>query len=103
MAIPKVVAPCSYPVSAFLEATVDIASIAAVTTLVVEVSAPRAFRYGRPVLVMLKLGQTDLEANVLLSDGQVVLSTTKKIRFRIINPTAGAIDPASKVFWFLQL
>lgn len=103
MAIPKTTAPSAVPVSAFLEATVDIGSVAAATSLVVELAAPKAFKIGRPVLMQLKPGQTALEANVLISQAECVENTGKKIRFRIINVTAGAIDPASKIYWFIQL
>ena len=103
MAYPKTYAPVGYPVSAFLELAVDIGSVAANTALVVEVVAPRSFRYGSPVLIQLKLGETALEAGISITLGQVVSSTGKKIRFRVVNSTVGAVDPASKVFQFLQL
>jgi len=103
MTTPKVIAPSAVPVSAFLEATVDIGQVAATASLVVELVAPKAFKIGRPVLMQLKPGATALEANVLISQAECVESTGKKIRFRIINVTAAPIDPASKVFWFIQL
>jgi len=103
MSIPKVIAPSAAPVSAFLEATVDIGQVAANATLVVEVAAPRTFKIGRPTLMQLKPGAVALEANVLFGQVECVESTGKKIRFRIANETAAPIDPASKVFWFVQL
>jgi hypothetical protein len=103
VAIPKVIAHSAAPVSAFLEATVDIGSITAATALVVELAAPKAFKIGRPVLMQLKPGQTALEANALFSQAECVENSGKKIRFRIGNLTAVAIDPASKVYWFIQL
>jgi hypothetical protein len=103
MAYPKTYAPVAYPVSAFLEAVVDIGSAGASTTLVVEVAAPRSFRYGRPVIVQQKLGETAVDAKLAFGIGQVVYNSGKKIRFRVENHSTGAIDPASGIYQFLQL
>lgn len=104
MALPKSSARSADNSSAYLEASVDIASISANTTLDVQVPAPKNFQYGKVVLVFLRSDQAALNAGVQVNAvGRVVNNSGKKIEFRVSNHTAAPIDPAAKVFQFLQL
>ena len=102
MAIPKSTAPSSVMPSAFLEVNINPASVAANTNLDVDVTAPRAFRIGRPVLVQLKPGQTELTVGLALANAKCVDATGKKIRIRFVNNSAGAIDEADKTYQIFQ-
>jgi len=104
MAIPKSTAPIVNNVSAFAQLALDPGSIAANTNLDVDVNAPRNFKAGRPVLVQLKDGETELTTGLSLDGARCLyVSGTKKLRVRFSNNSAGAIDEASKTYQFFQL
>lgn len=104
MALPKSVVQAGDNITAYARISVDIASVTAATTLDVQVAAPKAFRYDRPVLVALEKAETALNAGLVVQPiARVVSNSGKKIEFRVINATAGALDPAAKVFCFWQL
>lgn len=99
MAYPKSTCQSDHPVQACLEVSVDIASVSAATTLDVEIAAPRNFVVGRPVHVF---HATALNAGLLIGDAVCIFNSGKKIRFRVINATAGALDPGAQTFRFWQ-
>lgn len=99
MAIPKSTCQHSQAIQACLETSVDIGSVSGATTLDVEVAAPRNFVVGRPVHME---HASALNAGLLIGDAQCVFNSGKKIRFRVINATAGALDPGAQVFKFWQ-
>lgn len=104
MALPKSVVQASPAVTAYALIAVDIASVGAATTLDVQVAAPKAFRYDRPVFIALGKAETVLNAGLLLEGvGRVVSNSGKKIEFRVMNATAGALDPTSRNIQFWQL
>lgn len=87
-----------------LSESVNIGSVAANSTLDVQVAAPNEFRYDRPVLVMLDTNAAALNAGLLVQAvGRVVNNSGKKIEFRVINTTAGALDPAALTIHFFQV
>ena len=91
MARPKMVNPGVV----FAEVTINPASIPANTAL--EVSQTVAgLRVGYPVLVW----APNLEANLILANAHCSAANT--LKFRLLNTTGGAIDPASQPFYVVQ-
>lgn len=75
--------------------TIDIASIAAVTSPEQTVTI-NGLQKGYPVIVW----APSLEANLNL--GNAYCSAANTLKFRVTNPTAGAIDPASQTMYCVQ-
>jgi hypothetical protein len=86
----------SFPPVLKVSKSVDIGSITAVTCLDVEVTVPGA-RVGYLTIVTAPAAIT---SNVLI--GQAWCEAAGKIKFRVINPTASAIDPDAQVLDFVQ-
>jgi len=79
----------------FAEVAIDVANITAATSLEVTATVKGA-RIGFPVIVW----ATALEANLLL--GAAYCSAKDEVKFRIANPTAGDVNPASHSYFFVQ-
>lgn len=75
-----------------LDVTADIASVAAVTAPDTALTVPNA-RVGDQILIA-PLGTWP--ANLGLPQGRCIVAGT--VQMRVVNPTAGAIDPASQSF-----
>ncbi len=104
MSLPKTTSPLSSTVTAFLETAIDFPSLAANTNVDVDITAPRNFKVGRPCIIALKPGQTELTLGLVIHTAKcVMVSGSKKIRIRLMNNSAAAIDEASKTFLIWQL
>lgn len=86
----------SIPVSVAATITQDVASLSAATTTKVQFTVPGA-RVGHHVLVKAE----SLETNLGIAGAYVSAADT--VQVLIVNPTAGAINPASQDFDFLIL
>jgi hypothetical protein len=95
--------PLSVAARAYLETTIDVPNIPANSDVNIDVQVPRtrwrpgASTFAEPV--------GDLPAGILLShvrcEGDT--PTNNKIRFRLRNTTAAAIDPPPQTYRFTQL
>lgn len=92
MARPKMVNPGVV----FAEVTINPPSVAANTALEVTQTI-NGLRVGYPVLVW----APNLEANLILANAHCSAANT--LKFRILNTTGEAIDPASQPFYVVQL
>jgi len=81
----------------FKEFTLDIASITAATSAEQTVTV-KGLRIGYPCLVWPTGGSFEANANI----GAAWCSAKDTLKFRVTNPTAGAIDPASQTFAVVQ-
>ncbi len=102
MAIPKSTAQSAVLASAFLEVAIDLPSLASNVNVDVDVVAPKNFRIGRPCLIQLKPGQTELTVGLYIASAKCIDNSGKKIRIRLVNNSAGTIDETSKTFQILQ-
>ncbi len=82
--------------SVFQEVSIDIGSVAAATTLVVT-QAVAGLRVGHPVILW-----TEAALNAGLNIGNAHCSAAGTLSFRVMNATAGAIDPAAMNFSVVQ-
>ena len=108
MAIPKTTKLLSNPPKGYLELSVDFASTAAeATSAAVTGVLPKEFTIDRPILVVLKPGQTAMDDNALRLEPSFTLSSGRvnySLKFHNGNVAAGpAIDPGAKIFCFIQL
>ncbi len=79
----------------FAAVTADIGSVAAVTCLEYEFTVAGA-KKGHPVVVWCEA----LEANLAIA--HAFCNDNGKVKVRLVNPTAGAIDPASHTYYIVQ-